>query len=211
MTSDKPDLDSAYSLESPDDNRRLYRDWAATYDAEFLAESGYRYGQLIADAFLAADGQGPILDAGCGTGLLGAFLPADIEIDGAAISVDMLAAARRKGRYRNLYELDLTQPLPFSDASYNGLTSSGTFTHGHVGPAELDELVRVMANGAVGAITSHSAFYETAGFAAKFDELVHLNIISKPTMTEERIYAETGQPPAGHENDMAYIIVFQRL
>ncbi|MEM6496232.1 MAG: class I SAM-dependent methyltransferase [Pseudomonadota bacterium] len=211
MTSEKPDLDSAYSLESPDDNRRLYRDWAATYDQEFLAESGYRYGQLIADAFSEAGGRGPVLDAGCGTGLLGAFLPADIEIDGADISAEMLAAAQRKGRYRNLYELDLTRPLPFEDSSYNGLTSSGTFTHGHVGPAALDELVRVMASDAVGAVTSHSAFYETAGFAEKFDDLVRLERITRPHMREERIYSETGQPPEGHENDMAYIIVFQRL
>ena len=211
MTTNKPGLDSAYSLETPADNKRLYRDWARTYDDEFLAESGYRYGQLIADAFKSAGGQGPVLDAGCGTGLLGEFLPLEIEIDGADISAEMLAAAKRKGRYRRLFELDLTRRLPFADGSYNGLTSSGTFTHGHVGPAALDELVRVMATGAVGAITSHSAFYETAGFAAKFDALVHLNLITQPTMKEERIYDESGSPPAGHEDDMAYIIVFRRL
>lgn len=30
-------------------------------------------------------------------------------------------------------------------------------------------------------------------------------------MKEERIYDEAGRPPEGHEDDMAYIIVFQRL
>lgn len=211
MTSKEPSLDAAYSLESPDDNKRLYRDWAATYDSEFLAQSGYRYGQLIADAFTQAGGRGPVLDAGCGTGLLGTFLPADIEIDGADISAEMLAAARSKKRYRALYEVDLTQPLPFGDGSYSGLTSSGTFTHGHVGPTALDELVRVMRDGAVGAITSNSAFYETAGFAAKFDALHKRGLITQPALREERIYDKAANPPEGHENDMAYIIVFRRV
>ena len=210
MDSDKPDLESAYGLQTPDDNRRLYRDWAETYDQDFLAQSGYRFGQLIADAFRAAGGRGPVLDAGCGTGLIGDFLAADIELDGADISQEMLAVARSKGRYRNLFEVDLTKPLPFDSASYNGLTSSGTFTHGHVGPDALDELVRVLRTGAIAAITGNRTFYESAGFAAKFDELVRRNQIGKLTLREELIYSPAGSPPAGHENDTAYIIVFER-
>ena len=34
---DEPDLDSAYALETPDDNRQLYRAWAESYDADFVA------------------------------------------------------------------------------------------------------------------------------------------------------------------------------
>jgi len=30
-------VDDAYDLEPPDDNRRLYRKWAATYDRDFVA------------------------------------------------------------------------------------------------------------------------------------------------------------------------------
>lgn len=211
MVSDKPDLESAYGLETPDDSRRLYRDWAATYDQDFLARSGYRFGHLIADAFKAAGGQGPVLDAGCGTGHIGAFLPPEIELDGVDISAEMLDVARRKGRYRKLYELDLTARLPFPDASYNGLTSSGTFTHGHVGPDALDELVRVLRRGAVSALTGNRAFFETANFAAKFDDLVRRGLITVPELREELIYADTGTPPEGHETDTAYIIVFRRL
>ena len=209
--SDKPNLDSAYSLQTPEDNRRLYRDWAATYEQDFLAQSGYRFGQLIADAFRDAGGRGPVLDAGCGTGLIGDFLASDIELDGADISQEMLVVARSKGRYRQLFEVDLTKPLPFDDASYNGLTSSGTFTHGHVGPDALDELVRVLRSGAVAAITGNRAFYETAGFAAKFDDLTRQGRINKPILREELIYSQSGSPPEGHENDTAYIIVFERV
>lgn len=33
---EKPDkLDDAYALKTPEDSRRLYADWAASYDAEF--------------------------------------------------------------------------------------------------------------------------------------------------------------------------------
>ena len=64
----RPGLDDSYSSGSADDNRRVYRDWAATCDEEFAGRSGYRFGRLIAEAFVAEGGRGPILDAGCGTG-----------------------------------------------------------------------------------------------------------------------------------------------
>lgn len=37
-----PDLDAAYALETPDDSRRLYADWAQTYDTSFAKDADYR-------------------------------------------------------------------------------------------------------------------------------------------------------------------------
>lgn len=208
---DKPDLEAAYSLDSPEANQRLYRDWAATYDEDFAGQSGYRLARLVAEAFLDAGGSGPLLDAGCGTGLIAGHLPNDLSIDGVDISPEMLALARRKGRYGRLIAADLTQTLPIADATYTGLTSAGTFTHGHVGPEVLHELLRVLMPGAVCALSGNQAFFKTAGFQAVFEALTAGGAISPPLLREERIYETGGAPPKGHENDRALIIVFRRL
>ncbi|MDH3441269.1 MAG: hypothetical protein OEM63_10990 [Gammaproteobacteria bacterium] len=34
-------LDDAYSVETPEDNIRLYADWASTYESDFVASNGY--------------------------------------------------------------------------------------------------------------------------------------------------------------------------
>ncbi len=41
-------LDDSYSSGSADDNRRVYRNWAETYDEEFAERGGYQFGKLIA-------------------------------------------------------------------------------------------------------------------------------------------------------------------
>ena len=208
---DKPTLKAAYGLDSPEANRRLYRHWAATYDRDFAERSGYRFAWLVAEAFLAAGGTGPVLDAGCGTGLIAEHLPKDLAIDGVDISPQMLAEARRKGRYARLVEADLTQPLPFADAVYAGLTSAGTFTHGHVGPEVLRELLRVLKPGAVCALSGNKVFYENAGFREAFAALTAEGTISPPRLREERIYEAGAAAPEGHEHDRGFIIVFSRL
>jgi SAM-dependent methyltransferase len=207
----KPDLEAAYSLSSPDDNRKLYRDWAATYDEDFARRGGYRFPCLIAEAFKQAGGTGPVIDIGCGTGLVADYLPTDLEIDGLDISPEMLTEAARKGRYRDLIEADLTRSLAIPDTAYGGLTSAGTFTHGHVGPDALWELMRILRSGSVCAISGNPAFFEKAKFGETFDKLVDQGIISHPEITEEPIYDKSASPPEGHENDIGYVIVFHRM
>jgi SAM-dependent methyltransferase len=206
----EPGLDAAYALDGQDAVKRLYAKWAETYDSGFADASGYTPARRIAAGFVAAGGRGPVLDAGCGTGLVAAHLPDDLEIDGIDISPDMLAVARRKGRYRRLIEADLTQTLPLPDAAYRGLVSAGTFTHGHVGPEAIHELLRVLAPGSVAAIALNTAFADAAGFPGVLDALVVRETITRPTVEEGRIY-EGSAPPAGHEDDTGRWVVFTRL
>jgi len=208
---DKPGLDASYGSASADDNRKVYREWADSYDDEFAGRSGYQFAKVIADAFIAAGGEGPVLDAGCGTGLVADDLPAGMVVDGVDLSPDMLNVAAAKGRYRNLTEADLTKPLALEDGAYGGLTCAGTFTQGHVGPEALPELLRVLRSGAVCAISGKPPFYDTAGFPAALDALVADGKISKPVIREDRVYSRDGTPPEGHEDDIDYVITFERL
>ncbi len=150
MRDQKPDLSSAYALSSPEDSKRLYADWANTYDQSFAKDSRYQLHLLTARAFVQAGGRGPVLDAGAGTGLCGAELAAlgTGPIDATDISPDMLAQALRKDVYRDVIEADLLEGLPVPPGSYAGVVSSGTFTCGHVGPEALPALLRAARPGA---------------------------------------------------------------
>ena len=90
---DKAGLDDSYGSGSAEENRRVYSEWAKTYDEEFAGSGGYQFGRLIAEAFVALGGTGPVLDAGCGTGLVADHLPDSLVVDGVDLSPDMLAVA----------------------------------------------------------------------------------------------------------------------
>ena len=167
MTNKKPDLDAAYALETPEDNRALYADWAASYDSGFAPDMDYQLPRMVGLIFCEAfRGTGPVLDVGAGTGLLAQNIPIRgmLEMDGLDISPDMLAIAKRKGLYRKTIEADLTQPLDLPDAPYAAIVSSGTFTHGHVGPGALYELMRVARPKAIFVLAINAEHFVARGF-----------------------------------------------
>ncbi|MEX0283800.1 MAG: class I SAM-dependent methyltransferase [Paracoccaceae bacterium] len=208
MTKDKPSLNAAYDLKSAADNRRLYADWAASYDASFAVDHDYQLPLHTARAFIDAGGQGPVLDVGAGTGLAGVML-ADLgagPVDATDISGEMLDMAERKDVYRDLFEADLLEGLPVPRDSYSGIVSSGTFTHGHVGPDVFDELLRVARPGAQFAISINAQHFVSQGFEAKFQALG--DRISDLHLPETRIYGPNATDE--HKDDLAFIALFQK-
>ena len=203
--SDAPDghdpnelLEIAYSVETPDDSRNLYRRWASTYDESFVEASGYVYHDNVVHAFLDAGGAagGAVLDVGSGTGVVGVAL-GDLgvdNVDGLDISPEMLDVARAKQTvhgtlaYRNLIKADLTAGVSIEDDTYHGLISAGAFTHGHLGPAALGEIIRIAAPTALCAIGINEHFYEEHRFDAWFADATHAGRISSPELESVRIY-----------------------
>lgn len=190
--------DEAYSLETPEDSRRLYAKWAASYDDDFIAPTGYVYHENVVAAFLDAGGSagGPVLDVGCGTGIVGVALSDVGEklVDGIDISPEMIEVARTKQSvfeepaYRSLMVADLTQPLDLPDDCYMGIVSAGTFTHGHLSPEPIRELVRICAPGAVCALGINAEHYVAMGFDALFAELSKNGAITSPDNIDVSIY-----------------------
>ena len=202
-------LDEAYAVETPEDNRRLYAAWAATYEDSFVAAEAYVYHRRVAEIFCSAavPDDGAVLDVGCGTGIVGVeLLQLGISvIDGIDISPEMLAEAERKGVYRRLIEADLTATVDLPDGAYAGLVSAGTFTHGHLGPDALDELLRIARPGACAAIGINAAHFEDLGFRRKLDGCREVGIIDGYELVAAPIYA--GDP--GDDLDrLAWVAVF---
>ncbi len=208
MSEDKPDLDAAYRLKTPEDSVRLYREWSQSYDAGFAAAQEYRLPNAVAEAFAAAAGRGPVLDVGAGTGLLAARLRAlGVEpVDGIDISPEMLAVAAAKGIYRATHLADLTRGVALADRTYDGVVSSGTFTYGHVGPGAFDELLRLAAPGAQFALSIHTGVYRDAGFAAKLEALGAQ--ITDLRLEEVAVYGAAAD--ASHRDHRAVIALFRK-
>jgi SAM-dependent methyltransferase len=205
---DAPDLDSAYALQTPEDNRALYARWARTYDTDFAAGMDYRLPQIVALTLVDLAPEGPILDVGAGTGLVAQALAPHLplEIDALDISAQMLDVAMGKGLYAGAIEADLTGPLDIADGIYGAVVSSGTFTHGHVGPDALDALLRIARPGAQFVLAVNAAHYEARGFAAKFAALA--SGIAHLQMRETAIYGPDTDAP--HARDTAQIVTFQK-
>ncbi len=208
-------LADAYSVETPQDSRALYDEWAESYDTGFVEYMGYVYHRTVADLFAAhrGHGSGAVLDVGCGTGVVGAELRrVHVEpVDGIDISLAMLeqAAAKRTSSgddvYRDLLAGDLTGPLAIESGSYHGIVSAGTFTHGHVGPDALTELVRIAADDALFAIGINAEHYAGRGFAAMLGELAKQQSITSPELVDVAIYDAA---EGGHANDRALVAIF---
>jgi len=113
-----------------------------------------------------------ILDAGCGTGLVGIELKkcGYSNIGGVDFSQDMLDLIP-KGIYKKIEKVDLNKPLKFETNIYDVVMCVGTFTYGHVKPQALDELIRITKNGGLICFTINEGIYEEYGFDNKIKDL----------------------------------------
>jgi len=208
MSEKDPDLEAAYALSGAEENRALYARWAPDYDRGFAADMDYILPQQVASYFSKFESEGPVLDIGAGTGLLGVYL-AEMgagPIDALDLSTEMLEVARQKNIYRDLIAADLLQVLPLPAAHYGAVVSAGTFTNGHLGPDVLDALIDLGRPSALFVVSINAAHWQSQSFAKKFSALA--GIISDLKVFEVPIYG--AQARGSHRADLAKIAVFRR-
>ena len=153
----------------------IYADWAKSYDSDNAA-LGFRL-PAMASAFAAryiAPGDGPLLDAGCGTGLVGSCLKilGYEDLVGIDLSQAMLAVAERGGAYRELKVQVLGRRLDFPDDHFAGVLCVGAFAPGHAPASTLLELVRVARRGAPIIFNVIERFWQDQGFPQVIERLV---------------------------------------
>lgn len=167
-------LARVYAARTADELAQAYSDWAASYDAE-TGRDGYHLPFSIT-AWVArhvAPDAGPILDAGCGSGLSGPILAAlgYRQLEGLDFSGDMLALARLRGGYAKLTQGELGKALPWPTGHFMAFFSTGVFTEGHAPASSLDELARITRPGGHAIFTVRDSVIDKGGFRAKFAEL----------------------------------------
>jgi SAM-dependent methyltransferase len=203
-------LEGAYAIETPKDNLTYYEGFADHYDAEFATRLGYIYPAIIAEFYHkhATQKDRPIADIGCGTGLVAEALDLPQEtLHGFDISPDMLEKSRDKGLYADLHEADLTQALSSPQTPFGAVISAGTFTHGHLGPEPLENLLSLAAPNALFCIGVNAQHYAAKGFEPCLTRLVSEGKTTQPKLENVPIYADPNSP---HGTDTAHVIIYRK-
>ena len=120
----------------------------------------------------------------------------------------MLEVAQSKSLYRKTIEGDLLAPLPIKDHSYGGITSSGTFTHGHVGPACLPELLRITRRSGLFVCGVVPEVYDRLGFGSALAQLQAAEKITPIRFSEITLYEGADHE---HAHDKGLVMIFRKL
>jgi len=175
MVSDNKTLDKVYTAQNHEDLMDAYKDWAADYDADTVGSFGYVAHIATAKALEKAmeNRDCRILDAGCGTGLVGEVLQemGYTNMDALDYSQEMLEEARTKKVYREHMQADLSKPLDIQDNAYDAIVCTGTFTYGHVDAKAFDELVRITKPEGVIVFTIRDGAYQDYGYRKRMIDL----------------------------------------
>ncbi|KAH6886750.1 S-adenosyl-L-methionine-dependent methyltransferase [Thelonectria olida] len=156
----------------------VYEQWAENYNHDVIEEK-YIAPRLAGDCLMrnlaSRNMEGlKILDAGCGTGLVGEHLARHgaKHMDGIDLSPKMIEVARRSDVYQSLKVADLSRPLDVPSQSYDAVICVGTMTEGHVGPSAFDELVRIAKPGGLVISTVRESVWQKNGYQSKVGALV---------------------------------------
>ena len=158
--------------------REYYEDWAQTYDDD-VASHGYGLPSMMVHTVEAAltclagddgriDRSVRVLDAGCGTGLVGCAM-ADAGFDdmhGIDLSHEMVEQAVRRSVYRTLESgIDLSQEAPDHLArTADIVTVGGVFTVGHIPPNALRHIAGLVKPGGLLVVSTRQAYVEATDF-----------------------------------------------
>lgn len=168
------ELEQVYAAKTPEELSAAYAAWAAAYDRDTLA-AGYCLPFQV-PAWLARHVRpdaGPVLDAGCGTGLSGPCLRAlgYRQVAGLDFSQEMLTLAGSRGAYDELKRATLGETLPWADDHFAGFLSTGVFTEGHAPASSLGELCRITRPGGMAVFTVRDSIFGSGGFDAVIEDL----------------------------------------
>lgn len=166
---------ATYEAKTPEELADAYRCWATEYDKDTCEGMGY-VGPGVAAGLLDRYLDSPkskVLDAGCGTGLVGQAMRnmGYSRIEAMDYSRDMLDVAEEKRVYDKVFRADMNRELRLADNSYDATICVGTFTYAHVGPDAFDELVRITRPGGYVCFTIRDGAYQEYGYRKRMLDL----------------------------------------
>lgn len=193
----------AYHARTRDDLRRLYADWAETYDEdhERVGFFGHKLSARVLARHLTRIDAARVLDAGAGTGAAGEALSELGVQDMVAIdlSAEMLLRAAEKGLYRRTVAADLSFPIDeFGADSFDAAILVGVFSYGQAPPESFNEVLRLVRSGGVVVFTLRTDFYEqnAMGVRVRMHELERAGVWKLLELTEPAPYLPLKDPTA---------------
>ena len=171
-TADKIDSRLSKVYENDGSKQELFDNWASTYDHDLVDDLGY-----VADAeacrqfvSLITDRQARILDAGCGTGLVGRRLKQAgyNNINGNDYSLKMLDEARATGAYQSLQQHDLTLPVEV-DQPYDAAIAVGVFAFSVPSAEHIVNITHSLKVGGIAILTVNGKAWKEVDWESKLN------------------------------------------
>jgi predicted TPR repeat methyltransferase len=168
-----------------------YTQFAPTYN-QSVADWGYQCYRTAADAlqhYVPTDQ--PILDAGCGTGLVGQALAAlgYQDITGIDISSDMLVQAKATGHYREVHLQNLSQtPYSLSENSFAAVACIGVFSLIADPTPVLREFCRLVRPQGYLVFTQQEVLFEQYGYGGILSGFEERGELRRESVSEPVVY-----------------------
>ena len=201
-------IDAALHLDGdPQNVKQFYADWAQKYNQD--VDSAEYSGPVIAAKLLNQhlnNKKARILDAGCGTGLVGVELQRldYIHVDGFDLALEMAELASASGAYRQVTgNIDMLRAIEdYPQREYDALLSIGVFTLGHVPPQALEVLVQLVRRDGLLVISTRSHYFEKTDYQQTVDAL-----LSSGQLKQLQVIWDA---PYNHDGD-AHYWVFRKI
>lgn len=158
--------------ETVEENRDAYSKWAANYDAEMAEHDLQSFKSVTSKFFEVLNLEGKtevsVLDAGCGTGILGQHLKAElakkepalkVQLTGIDLSPHMLEQASKKECFDQLQTANMKEPMSLGDESFDYVVSSGVFLAGHCGPEAVPNILATLKHGGLAIFTVRESLF----------------------------------------------------
>ncbi len=187
-------IHNSHKIENKEKLKEYYRNWSTTYDND-VRSCEYNGPETITNILTRNFNiyGSNILDVGCGTGLLADSLNKDkyqILIDGIDISNEMIKIASSRNYYDQLSTIDVFDVSEPQNKKYDFVVSIGMFTHSHVGPSAIENILNYLDDDGVFIFTVRNSYREKEHFEKFIVDLLKRGKISKFTNIENQNYID---------------------
>ena len=113
-----------------------------------------------------------------------------ILIDGIDISNEMIEIASERNYYKQLSLVDVFDIITPQNKKYDFAISAGMFTHNHVGPKAIENILNYLDNDGVFIFTVRNSFIKKENFHEFIVDLLKRDKISKFTTIKDQNYID---------------------